>query len=70
MNKKVLIVIVLLVLIVAAALNILWKFSTGDFSDMPFFRQVNVVASIILIVSGGVGICGIIYMSIKSNTRK
>ena len=70
MKKKALaVLIILIVLIILAVINIIWKFSMGDFSDMPLFRRINVVASIIVIVSGGVGICGFIYMANKGKFR-
>ena|GEM_PF-1750079 len=71
MNKKVWAVgLTLVVLVILAAVNLLWKFSSGDFSDMPFFRQINVVAAIILIVSGSFGIYRLIYTARKGKPRK
>ncbi|MCL2108872.1 MAG: hypothetical protein FWH20_05950 [Oscillospiraceae bacterium] len=70
MKKAMVLFLISIVIVILAVLNILWKFSTGDFSEMPFFRQINVVCSVVVIVFGGVSACGLGYAIIKAKRRK
>ena len=66
MSKKVLSVVVLLaILILLAVMNLIWKFSMSDFNSMGFFRKINVAASIILVISGSIALCGLLFNMLK-----
>ena len=70
MKKTLALFLFLIVLVILVALNIFWKFSTGDFSEMPFSRQMNVVCSVIIIIVGGISACVLGYTIIKAKLRK
>jgi uncharacterized membrane protein len=57
----------MMILVLFAGLNLVWKFSMGNFSAMGDGRQLNVVASIIFVFLGIIVIGRLSYTLYKES---